>query len=167
MNRLKEASEAWKKTEYWYNMEYYDYVIEDADTLYDYMRHDYRFLFAYGQSLSKEAEYLKSNEVLSEGTEISSDPMFWIVMGNNNLSLERYEEAEQCYKHAFYMVPNRLYPLCRLAELYIKMGDYDRFYDMKQKIDRFKSKVESPTTDMLRKRMIELSDSITSINEQR
>ena len=167
MNRLKEASEAWKKTEYWYNMEYYDYVIEDADSLYDSMRHDYRFLFAYGQSLSKEAEYLKSNEVLSEGTEISSDPMFWVVMGNNNLSLERYEEAERCYIHAFHMVPNRLYPLCRLAELYIKMGDYDRFHDMKLKIDRFRSKVESSTTDMLRKRITELSDSITSINEQR
>lgn len=162
MNNLSNASDKWKKTEYWYNMEYYDYVIEDADTLYDSMRHDYRFLFAYGQSLSKEGQYLKSNEILSEGSRISCDPMFWIVMGNNNLSLERYEEAEQCYKRAFHMVPNRLYPLCRLAELYIKMGDYDRFYDMKLKIDRFKSKVESLTTDMLRKRITELSDSIKS-----
>lgn len=167
INRLKEATEAWKKTEKWYNMEYYYYVIDDADTLYDFMCHDYWFLFAYGQSLSKEGQYIKSNEVLSEGTKISSDPMFWIVMGNNNLSLERYEEAEQCYIHAFHMVPNRLYPLCRLAELYIKMGDYDRFNDMKQKIDSFKSKVESPTTDKLRARITELSDSITSINEQR
>ncbi len=167
MNRLKEASEAWKRTEYMYDMEYYDYVVEDADTLYDSMLHDYRFLFAYGQSLSKEGQYIKSNEVLSEGTEISSDPMFWIVMGNNNLSLGRYEEAERCYIHAFHMVPNRLYPLCRLAELYIKMGDYNRFYEMKLKIDRFKSKVESPTTDILRAKIIELSDSITSINEQR
>lgn len=167
MNRLKDDSEAWKKTEFWYNMEYYDYVVEDADSLYDSMRHDYRFLFAYGQSLSKEGQYIKSNEVLSEGIEISSDLMFWVVMGNNNLSLERYEEAERCFKHAFHMVPNRLYPLCRLTELYIKMGDYDHFNDMKQKIDRFKSKVESPTTDMLRARITELSDSITSINEQR
>lgn len=167
MNRLKEATEVWKKTEKWYNMEYYYYVIDDADTLYDCMRHDYKFLFAYGQSLSKEGKYLKSNEILSEGSRISSDPMFWIVMGNNNLSLERYEEAERCYKHAFHMVPNRLYPLCRLAELYIKIGDYYRFQDMKQKIDRFKSKVESPITDVLKKRITELSDSITSINVQR
>lgn len=167
MNRLKEASEAWKKTERWYNIEYYYYVVEDADSLYEYMQHDYRFLFSYGQSLSKEGQYLKSNEILLEGSLISSDPMFWVVMGNNNLLLKRYEEAERCYIHAFHMVPNRLYPLCRLAELYIKMGDYDHFNDMKQKIDRFKSKVESPTTDMLRKRISELSDSITSINEQR
>lgn len=167
MNRLKEASEVWKKTERWYNMEYYYYVIEDADSLYEYMQHDYRFLFAYGQSLSNEGQFIKSNEILSEGTEISSDPMFWIIMGNNHFSLERYEEAEQCYKHAFHMVPNRLYPLCRLAELYIKMGDYDHFNEMKQKIDRFKSKVESPTTDILRQRITELSDSIISINEQR
>ena len=167
MNRFKDDSEAWKKTERWYNMEYYDYVVEDADSLYDSMRHDYRFLFAYGQSLSKEGQYLKSNEIISEGSRISSDPMFWIVMGNNNLSLECYEEAERCYKHAFHMVPNRLYPLCRLAELYIKIGDYYRFQDMKQKIDRFKSKVESPITDVLKKRITELSDSITSINVQR
>lgn len=162
MNRLSEASEKWTETEYWYKNEYYDYVIEDADSLYHFMRYDYMFLFAYGQSLSKEGEYLKSNEILSEGSLISSDPMFWIVMGNNNLSLERYEEAERCYKHAFRMVPNRLYPLCRLAELYIKIDDYDRFYDMKKKIDSFKSKVESPTTEMLRKRISELSDSIKS-----
>ncbi|HZK04111.1 MAG TPA: hypothetical protein VFC94_06890 [Bacteroidaceae bacterium] len=165
--RLKDSSEKWKKREYWYNMKYYYYVVEDADTLYGSMRHDYRFLFAYGQSLSKEGQYIKSNEILSEGSHISSDPMFWIIMGNNNLSLERYEEAERCYIHAFHMVPNRLYPLCRLAELYIKIDDYDHFYDMKQKIERFKSKVESPTTDMLRKRITELSDSIISINEER
>ena len=107
----KQAETAWKKAERWHNMEYYEYVVEDCDTLFPYMKHDYRFLFAYGQSLNKMGNYEKSDSILRMGTEISSDPMFWNVMGNNSLALGKYREAEDRYKQAFYMVPNRLYPL--------------------------------------------------------
>lgn len=152
----KQAEKSWKKAERWYQMEYYEYVVEDCDTLLPYMKHDYRFLFAYGQSLNKTGNYEKSDSILKIGTELSSDPMFWNVMGNNSLALGKYSEAEERYKRAFYMVPNRLYPLNLLAKLYNHEGDSVRFLKVCSKIEVFIPKIESSNTERLRKEINEI-----------
>lgn len=152
----KQSEAAWKKAERWHKMEYYEYAVEDCDTLFPYMKHDYRFLFAYGQSLNKTGNYEKSDSILRMGTEISSDPMFWNVMGNNSLALGKYREAEDRYKHAFYMVPNRLYPLYLLAKLYHEEGDTAKFMYMAEKIASFPPKIESTNTEQLRDEIKEI-----------
>ena len=115
-----------------------------------YMKYDISFLFAYGQSLNKIGEYEKSNSIIKIGTEISSDPMFWNVMGNNYLAMGMYRKAEDCYKEAFYMVPNRLYPLYLLAKLYYLEGNTDCFFMMSDEVESFIPKVESVNTDLLK-----------------
>ncbi|MBR3936710.1 MAG: tetratricopeptide repeat protein [Bacteroidaceae bacterium] len=150
MIRYKKAESAWTQSEYWYNNERYDYVVEDCDTLFPYLKHNQRFLFAYGQSLNKIGSYEKSDSILRVGTEISCDPMFWNVMGNNSLAMGRYREAEYRYKHAFYMVPNRLYPLYLLAKLYYEEGDTISFLDLAERIESFVPKVESANTERFR-----------------
>ena len=107
-------------------------------------------LFTYGKALNAKKDYEKSDSVLVIGTHISSDPMFWNVMGNNSLAQGKYREAEERYKHAFYMVPNRLYPLCLLAKLYDIEGDTARFLKMADMIETFKPKIESVNTEFLR-----------------
>jgi tetratricopeptide (TPR) repeat protein len=154
----KWAEAAWKKAERWYQMEYYDYVVEDCDSLLPYMKTNQQFLFAYGQSLNKIGNYEKSDSILNLGTEISSDPMFWNVMGNNSLALGRYREAEERYKHAFYMVPNRLYPLTLLAKLYHTEGDTVRFLDMAEKVETFVPKIENANTERLRAEIREIRE---------
>ena len=131
------------------------FMVQDNSVLYDGL-YDEKMLFAIGQSLNKGDEYEKSDSVLRLGTEISSDPMFWNVMGNNSLAQGKYKEAESRYKQAFYMVPNRLYPLCLLAKLYHEEGDSVRFLDMAGKIEVFVPKVESVNTDRLRSEIREL-----------
>ena len=150
INQYRKAELSWKKTERWHQMEYFDYAVEGCDTLWQYKKYDKEFLFAYGQSLNKIGEYEKSDSILKMGTEISSDPMFWNVMGNNSLAMGRYREAEERYKHAFYMVPNRLYPLNLLAKLYYAEGDTARFLDMADRVETFIPKVESTSTAQLR-----------------
>lgn len=152
----KRVETAWKKTERWHKKEYYEYVVEDCDNLLPYMKHDYRFLFAYGQSLNKTGNYEKSDSILRMGTEICSDPMIWNVMGNNSLALGKYREAEDRYKHAFYMVPNRLYPLYLLAKLYHTEGSDEDFLFMAEKIGSFKPKVESGNTERLRLEIMDM-----------
>ena len=147
---------AWKNVDRWHKMGYYEYVVEDCDTLIPYLKHDEKFLFAYGQSLNKTGNYEKSDSVLKLGTRISSDPMFWNVMGNNSLALGRYREAEERYKYAFYMVPNRLYPLYLLAKLYHAEGDTVRFLDMADKVETFIPKIESANTELLRSEIREI-----------
>ncbi len=158
----KQAEATWKKAERWHKMEYYEYVVEDCDTLLPYMKHDYRFLFAYGQSLNKTGNYEKSDSILRMGTEISSDPMFWNVMGNNSLAQGKYREAEERCKHAFFMVPNRLYPLYLLAKLYYTEGDIVRFLDMVDKTETFIPKVESANTERLRTEIRKIKEGNTS-----
>lgn len=82
--------------------------------------------------------------------------MFWNVMGNNSLMQGKYREAEYRYKHAFYMVPNRLYPLYLMAKLYYTEGDTVRFLSMADKIESFVPKVESLQTERLRLEIREL-----------
>lgn len=156
IKRYKQAESAWKKAERWHTMAYYEYVVEDCTPLLEDMKYDYRFLFAYGQSLNKTGKYEKSDSILMLGTKISSDPMFWNVMGNNSLALGNYREAEECYKHAFYMVPNRLYPLTLLAKLYHTEGDTIRFLYMAEKVETFIPKVESVNTEHLRSDIAEI-----------
>lgn len=158
MKQHKIAEKEWKKAEHWHQMEYYEYVVEDCEPLFPYMQNDRRYLFAYGQSLNKTGQYQKSDSILKLGTEISSDPMFWNVMGNNSLALGRYREAEERYKHAFYMVPNRLYPLTLLARLYHTEGDTVRFLKMADMVETFVPKIENANTERLRAEIRALRD---------
>lgn len=162
ITKYRLSENAWKKTERWHMLNYPEYVVEDCDTLLPYMKNHERYLFAFGQSLNKTGNYVKSDSILKIGTEISSDPMFWNVMGNNSLALGKYREAEERYKHAFYMVPNRLYPLYLLAILYHTEGDTVRFLDMADRVETFIPKVESANTERLRIEIRELKEDYLS-----
>ena len=131
------------------------YAILDYGSLPDGL-YDEKVIFEFGQSLNECSNYTMSDSLLTIGTSISSDPMFWNVMGNNSLMQGKYREAEYRYKHAFYMVPNRLYPLYLLAKLYYTEGDTARFLNMADKIERFVPKVESVQTARLRSEIREL-----------
>lgn len=120
--------------------------------------YDDNLLFSIGQVMSRSGEYCKSDAFLKIGTEISSDPMFWNIMGNNHVAQAEYSEAEACYRHAFYMVPNRLYPLYLLAKMYHAEGDTASFLDMTAKAEHFKAKVESENTERLRKELASIKD---------
>ena len=157
----------WEKAKPWYNSEYYDYYVTECETLMTFFDDNPQFLFEYGHSLNKIGKYEKSDSILMIGTRISSDPMFWNVMGNNSLAQGKYREAEERYKHAFYMVPNRLYPLVLLAKLYYTEGDTARFLEMTDVVENFVPKVESIRTENLRAEIRELKKSYLSENEEK
>ena len=155
-NQYKRAIAEWEDTKYWYTSEYYDLFVNYSDSLLPFLNSNIDFLFAYGQSLNKIGLYEKSDSVLLLGTKVSSDPMFWNVMGNNSMNEGKYREAEQCYKQAFYTVPNRLCPLYLITKLYYVEGDTTRFLDMAERLESFKAKVESRNTERLRSEIRQL-----------
>ncbi|MBE6251046.1 MAG: hypothetical protein E7111_05265 [Bacteroidales bacterium] len=115
-----EAESVWKSTRYLSSYELYDEVVQEYDNLYNTLSDNYRFLYDYGYALHKLGQYQKSNEVLEKGSRISSDPMFYNIMGKNYEGMMQYDKAEKCYIHAHYMVPSRLYPLILLMEMHVK-----------------------------------------------
>lgn len=138
------------------------HIIVNEQKWMDQTTYDASTLFIFGRFLNQSGNYELSDSVLLVGAEHSNDPMFWNVMGNNSLALGKISEAEQRYKYAFSMVPNRLYPLCLLAKLYYAQGDTARFMDMAGTISTFKAKVESPNTTLLRDEIAVLESQITN-----
>ena len=160
--KIKSIEIAWLKCMQWYKFEYYDYYVEECDKYLPFLKQNEDYLFSYGQALNRIGKYEKSDTILKLGTKISSDPMFWNVMGNNSLAQGKYREAEERYKHAFYMVPNRLYPLVLLAKLYYTERDTARFLEMTDVVENFVPKVESIRTEKLRAEIRELKNSYLS-----
>lgn len=118
-----EAEKEWESIRYLASMELYEDAIEELTPLYGGLKDNYRFIYDYGYALHKCKHYHESNEILKEGAKISSDPMFYNIIGKNLEALGLYEEAEDAYIHAHYMVPQRLYPLTLLMRMNIRLGN--------------------------------------------
>ena len=118
-----EAEKEWESIRYLASMEFYEDAVEELAPLYDDLKDNYRYIYDYGYALHKCNRYQESNEILKEGAKISSDPMFYNIIGKNLEALGLCEEAEKAYLHAHYMVPQRLYPLTLLMRMHIRLGN--------------------------------------------
>lgn len=118
-----EAEKQWESVRYLSGMELYEDAIEEYAPLYEDLKDNYRYLYDYGYALFKCGRYSESIKVLKEGATISSDPMFYNIMGRNNEALGLYEAAECCYMRSHNMVPSRIYPLFLLMNLKIDLSE--------------------------------------------
>ncbi|MCL1974076.1 MAG: O-antigen ligase family protein [Bacteroidetes bacterium] len=139
-----EATEAWQKVRPLYRSQRYNEARQEYAALYPNLKDNPRFLFEYGHALNKTERFVPSNAVLKEGALMSSDPMFYNVMGNNYKGLGDFVHAEEAYKFAFDILPNRLYPLYLLMKLYMETGQEEKVYEMAQKVVAFSPKIDSP-----------------------
>lgn len=150
MKERKEINNEWKEIRPMYDSGYYGLSVEKLENISRMDIVPINCLYAYGHSLNKIGLYERSDSILKMGAIRSGDPMFWNILGNNSLALGRYREAEERYKHAFYMLPNRLYPLVLLAKLYNTECDTARFLYMADVIESFVPKTENYNTEQLR-----------------
>ncbi len=121
--RKKCAEEEWQNAQRDLKLEFYDGVADKLARLYPQLNKNYRYLFDYGYALHKEGRYAESVEILRNGTSMSSDPMFYNIIGKNFEAIGDYTEAERNYIHSHYMVPSRLYPYILLMEMKEKQGN--------------------------------------------
>lgn len=145
----------WQEEQSYYNMEIYKGTVDNYRKLYWQLRDEPKFLFELGQCLSKTEFYEESNRILLEGAQQSSDPMFWNIMGKNYQAMRRFNEAEECFTHAYHMVPHRLYPLYLLANLYFQSGQTAKGIEMAQRVIDKKPKVMSSAIQEMKTEMRE------------
>lgn len=119
---------------------------KDYFELLPYEKDNAEFLFDFGKMLRAQHRYNDSNAMLRQGSRHSADPMFHILMGNNYNDMRQYRLAEQSYRKAFAVMPNRIYPLYQLMLLYEETGDSVKMRAMARRVLRMKCKVESPAT---------------------
>ena len=151
----KEGVTQWKEEQTYYNMEIYEQTVDNYRKLYWQLRDEPKFLFELGQCLAKTEFYEESNRILREGANQSSDPMFWNIMGKNYQAMHHYHEAEACFMHAYNMVPNRLYPLYLLANLYYASGQNEKAIDMAKRVINKEPKVMSTAISEMKAEMKE------------
>lgn len=118
-----EAEKEWESIRYLVSLELYEDAVEELVPLYNDLKDNYRYIYDCGYALHKCKRYHESNEILKGGAKVSSDPMFYNIIGKNLEAMGLYEEAEQAYLHAHYMVPQRLYPLTLLMRMHIRLGN--------------------------------------------
>ncbi|MCM1197603.1 MAG: O-antigen ligase family protein [Clostridium sp.] len=112
----------------------YDDSVSEYRKLYGELHGNYRFLYDYGYALHKAGEYAESNDVLHEGSLLSSDPMFHNIMGKNYEALGEFCRAEEEYLLAHYMVPCRIYPLVLLMEMKAGLGRHEEAAEIGRRI---------------------------------
>lgn len=110
------------------------------------------FLFDFGKILREYGRYNDSNAILRMGTTCSADPMFHVLMGNNYCDMGHCALAEDSYKKAFAIMPNRLYPLYQLMLMYGDCGEKAKARNMARMIMEMKPKIESPATRDMKKK---------------
>ena len=135
--------------------------IDDYYELMPYETGNPHFLFDFAKTLREDKRYRDSNAILRQGTLVSADPMFYIIMGNNYRDEQYYDLAEEAYMKAFAVMPNRLYPIYQLMLLYEESGEKKKCEETARRVMWMKPKVESPATrDMQRKASERLTPAI-------
>lgn len=133
--------------------------IQTIDKEYGYLAWEsdnHEYLFAFGKKLREEGCFNESNAVLRQGTKCSADPMFYVLIGNNYKDMKLYDLAEQAYKKAFSVMPNRLYPLYQLMLLYHDSGNKLKAQAMAKRVIEMKPKIESRATKDMKKKAMEI-----------
>lgn len=130
--------------------------IQDFYELMPYEQDNPEFQFLFGKLLRTHGRFADSNAILRKGAHISSDPMFHVLIGNNYKDLHLYEEAEAAYREAFNRMPNRLYPLYQLMELYKVSGDEGKMREMAAEVIRMQEKITSPATKEMKEKANEI-----------
>ncbi len=137
-------------------MEMYSYVLEDYPGLLPSMGENPTFLFEYGRSLNMEGRYAESLEIMARATRLSNDPMNYNVTGNNHKALGEWDKAAEAYLKAYYIVPDRMYPLYLLGKMYSETGNRERAEYYARRVVEMTPKVASPATDDMQREMKEV-----------
>ncbi len=122
------------------------YFLKDFRQLLPDERDNPRFLFAMGRMLADVGRWRDSNATLRMGTEVSGDPMFYVMQGNNYREMGLPDDADAAYQRALAIMPNRMYPLYRRMLLRAEMGDTATAVALAEKITSMQPKIESPAT---------------------
>ena len=109
------------------------------------------FLFNYGSELLFADNMNHSALVLNSAKKYFNDNLLYLYLGDAYMGQQLYPLAEEHYRHAIDMVPNRLYPRYRLLKLYEEKGQEHDAMVMAKEIMSCEVKIPSNTTNMIRK----------------
>lgn len=137
------------------------FFLKDLWEMLPQNRDNPKILFSMAKMLEEKERWLDSNALLRMGTEVSADPMFHVIQGNNYHKMNQDSLAEKAYLKAFAILPNRHYPLYKLLGLYQDTQQKEKAKATAMRIIEKVPKVKSPATDEMQQQARMYLNSLT------
>jgi O-antigen polymerase len=126
--------------------------------LHPRLKNNGKFFLNYGAMLTLAGRYDEALPLLEESKKRFTDPNLYIVLAECYENTGNYENAEQHYRHAAYMIPHKLYPFYRLALFYFDNGNKQKAEIIAHRIISMEEKVPSTAVDEIKEEMKFLLD---------
>jgi O-antigen ligase len=84
------------------------------------MSYNKYFMFNFGTELIVAGNYEKGIRVLNETLPRLNDSNIYIYLGKAYFETGQYQKAENCFEHAYNIVPTKIFPLYNLVKVYQK-----------------------------------------------
>lgn len=136
--------------------------IELYKKVYPIMKNNGKFLFNIGVAYTFTGDLILANRCFEEANLKSSDISILLLMGNNHLALENYDEAESAYTSACNEIPSRLYPKYLLLKLFLKTSRKDDALSVAKTILYSKEKVSNTASREIKTDTKRVIDSLLS-----
>ncbi len=118
--------------------------------LYPDLQCNCAFLYEYAYSLFENGNIVESEKILRQSLALSGNSLSIILMGDIHKKQGLIAEAEQDYFNSFLALPDRIYPLYKLAVLYYDSHQDEKYQNMVRSIEEFHPRIESKSTNEIR-----------------
>lgn len=171
LNELRNASKTWKQGLDLYNSGNIEQSLLAYEEVYPVFNRDGDFLTNYGKALSMAGEHQRAIEVLNEAKKHVNNTIIQTALGDSYKALHRFEEAEEAYLLASYMLPERFYPKYLLAVFYEETGQAERAIPIARELFYKEPRIESTAVYEIKQEMerilLTYDDSFTEGHEDR
>lgn len=157
LQKRHNAEKQWDEERFFFSAGDYGSYEYCCSQLYPEMKHNYPFLYEYAYSQFMNGKLSDSEDNVERAMRLCCNSLLFNLLGDIHKAQGRHDEAEQDYMNAFYVLPDRLYPLSRLALLYHDRGDTVKLRNMVESIRGFRPRVESASTRQIRAQVDELA----------
>jgi len=130
-----------------YQIQNYTEASQTFSEVYISLQYNGNFLQYYGKTLNLNNETCKSVQILERARHFNSDEVLYTTLGDSYKNLMKYSEAEKNYIYASTMMPQKLYPLYLLTNLYAETGQREKTIRIAKKLMNKKIKVKSTATE--------------------
>ena len=133
--------------------------------LHTHLRYKDLFLYNYAAELNVAGDYERSLQIARECEKLWADYDLQMLMAENCLQLQQYNDTENYLKKAAVMCPVKFMPLYRLTELYLETGQKEEARVLARKIVNKPVKVPSPAINGMKIKMRNLLNDADNSND--
>jgi tetratricopeptide (TPR) repeat protein len=151
-----QAHKRWRQAYGLYGTGNYEMATNQYAQAYPALKNNGRFLTNYGKALTMARQWDWGIQVLYRARDHQSDPVTYTALGDCYKGINDYRKAEEAYRHAWQIIPNRFYPLYLLAKLHDESNRPEKAIQTARQVLNKEVKIPSTAVNQIRQEMKEI-----------